>query len=267
MNTARSGLGWPRSAKIVVAALLAAVVGLVLYETLGRSWIGGSYRPEVGGTVADWFSSVAALFAVPLSLLIMRSQLQLQRRELLDGQLDRLVKEAQSIRLAQANVSVELAVRTLIDCPDHQTSAESQQMIKWRQEMKNRGWTEDEGDRRWGNGAESLSTEELIGREPTSLLDKPWALFVDFRNLQGAPVEIVKLTVESRTGRTIVDESVGRSIDGSGATAWRVRPDRGKPPVFADRTSALAFARSVTVELHDIDGHRFEVSTGEAASR
>jgi hypothetical protein len=265
MNTARSGYGWPRSAKVVVGVLMTLLLAAVGFEFVGRSLLEGTYKPETGGTIADWFSSIAALFAVPLSLWIMRSQLNLQRRELLDGQLERLGREEQSLRLAKANLTVEVLPKTVIECQTDLTQGEATQVAKWRQEMKHRGWVEEERGAFWVNGVATLSTSELVEREPTSVLDKPWALFVECRNLHISPVEIKRVTIQPRSGKMMVEEPAGRFADANAVVSWRIRPERGRMPAFADSRSAVSFAREVTVAVESLDGHKFAVSTREMA--
>ena len=61
---------WPTSAIVSVALCAVLVALLAILNLLGVQVGSGSYRAEVGGTAAEWFSGVATLVALPAAVVV-----------------------------------------------------------------------------------------------------------------------------------------------------------------------------------------------------
>jgi hypothetical protein len=252
---------WPVSAVCCVAVLSVLALLLLLMNVLGLRLFGGDghYDPDTGGSVAEWFGSIATLVALPAAVLFGVRQLQssgdailLGQRQLEADQAERAERRAIELATLRSALQVTVAGTNVVDAPDLATDAEATAVGAWRQEYHQRGWVVADAEAgTWQRAAVVRTNAEQLAAEPSPLLPSPWFVAVTCRNAGGVPLTVRRWTIVV-DGAAITVESPTELAPGA-RVRRRLGLDVGLPVAFARRADAEAAAGRVMVLLDGSD--------------
>ncbi|HKE75372.1 MAG TPA: hypothetical protein VKB57_17245 [Acidimicrobiales bacterium] len=253
-------------------ALCAVVIALLaILNLLGVQVGSGSYRAEVGGTAAEWFSGVATLVALPAAVVVGLRQARAQSEATAFERRRAHAERAAAERLAADAVDLDVGVANLVDEPGLASEAESAAAARWRDEVRQRGWVpvdpagDDAADHpgtpwaQWRRDGRSLSAAELLAVERSPILPRPFTLVARCRNGTGSTVVVERWTVRLG-GREAVDDRP-QAIRRGEAVVRRLNVAGGGSCLYATASAAARAAAEarVVVEGADVFGRTLRI--------
>jgi hypothetical protein len=257
---------WPRSAWFTVIVLSAALMSVfVLWLTDSRLFI-GQYRAEHSGTVADWFSAVGALLAVPLALLIANRVRADERRSFVAEEEERSTRRERDRQVMRESLEAELRLMSVVEADDDGNDIDPDLAAVWRAEMTTRGWRHDATTGMWTRNGDACSTRELVNLEPTDLVKQPWTVLAVCRNHGATTVRLKQFVVEMNGGPRAVELSRTELTPRSAACAC-VLTSSGHPVRYKTADSASRAVRSARALFGDDGGRDIHVEANLRGGR
>ena len=260
------GGGWPLSAicAVLVCSILVAV--LLLMNLVGVRLNDDGYDPDVGGSMAEWFEAFATLLGVPAAVVFGVRQLQstgavleLERRQLVGEEQERVERRRAERALLQRSVSLRVQVGNVLDAPDLATDDERRAVERLTDEYLQRGWVRDPDAGIWRQGPLERTNAEQLAAEPTPLAPAPWFVCVECRNSGAVPVVVETWTLVDDDGTTTIDAPV--ELPPGGHHHQRLGEAEGFVAAYRRPDEAADAARSHTLVLEGVDarGHPFRI--------
>lgn len=256
---------WPRSAWFTVIGLSAALLSVfVLWLTDSRLFI-GPYRAEHSGTVADWFSAVGALLAVPLALLIANRVRADERRSFVAEEQERSARRERDRQVMREALEAELRLMSVVEPDDDGNDIDPGLAAVWRDEMATRGWRPDATGGTWRRNGQTCTTRELVALEPTNLA-KPWTVLAVCRNHGATTVRLKQFVVETNRGPRAVELSRTELTPHSAACAC-VLTAGGQPVRYKTAESASRAVKGAQALFGDDGGPDIRVEANLRGGR